>query len=221
MAELKVLGADRYGFVDRSLPIDAENDLTRLFETIFARSKGDVFVDAGAHIGTWTLRLAQFFRHVVAFEPHPDAHTALLEHLRLNDVHNVIVHRKGLSRSTGSAKLFLYDMPGHAAIDGHPTLPAAGVKQTGVLDIDVVALDSVELPGKVDLLKIDTEGHEEPVLEGAASTLSRDRPRLCIEGHTVEQRDRCIRLLGTHGLDRLRITPEQRYHDQAGWLLRN
>jgi len=198
------------------LPDDYEAVLTSQFERAFSGAHGDVFVDAGAHCGTWTLRLAHCFRHVVAFEPHPDNY----ETLSLDAPSNVTSAKLGLSRVSGKGALFLYDSPGHSAIGGSPVMD--GIACTGQIEITTMALDEWFLPGRLDLLKIDTEGHEMEVLEGARETLRRDRPRLCIENHSLELRRRAIEFLSSIGLSDVNIWPEEskRHPMESGYLLR-
>jgi Methyltransferase FkbM domain len=45
-----------------------------------------------------------------------------------------------------------------------------------------VPLDAIPIPGKVRLVKIDTEGHDLEVLIGMESLLRRDQPMLIVEG---------------------------------------
>jgi FkbM family methyltransferase len=161
------------------------------------------------------LRLAHLFRNVIAFEPHPESNEAL----RRSAPSNVEVVRHGLSRSVGSASLFLYDSPGHSAVEGSPVME--GVPRTGQIEIGIVPLDSWSLPGKLDLIKIDTEGHELEVLEGARKTLLRDRPRLCIENHSLELRRLTIEFLADIGLS-VQIWPDEsrRHPTEAGYCVR-
>lgn len=198
------------------LPDDYEHALTTQFERAFKDDHGDVFVDAGAHCGTWTLRLAPLFENVVSFEPHPDS----CETLRREVPPNVTVMQCGLSRHTGNGTLFLYDMPGHSAIDRSPVM--SGVECTGQIEIRTLSLDELELPGKLDLLKIDTEGYELEVLEGARETIRRDRPRLCIENHSLELRQRALDFLAAIDIFDVVIWPEEskRHPTEGGYLIR-
>lgn len=195
------------------LPDDYESAFTDQFERTFASNSGDVFVDVGAHCGTWTVRLARLFQHVVAFEPHPVNYEELVRFAPSN----VTTVRAGLSRRSGKALLFLYDTPGHSAIDGSPVM--VGVASSGQIEIETKALDEQTLPGRLSLLKIDTEGHEIEVLEGAIKTLMSDRPCLCIENHSLELRRRTIEILSDNGL-RVDVWPPDRHWTTAGYCIR-
>lgn len=198
------------------LPDDYESALTAQFETIFRKKRGDVFVDAGAHRGTWTMRLACLFEHVVAFEPHPENANALMDEAPSN----VTVWPGALSDRERRANLCLYDSPGHSALEGSPVM--AGIPPTGCLLVDTMALDEWEMPGRVDLLKIDTEGHELEVLAGARKTLVRDRPALCVENHSVALRDLALDFLRSVGITDASIWPNEacRHTTEGGYLIR-
>jgi len=196
------------------LPDDYEFALTDQFERVFTPDNlGDVFVDVGAHWGTWTVRLAPLFRHVVAFEPHPDSYAELARTVPSN----ATAKRAGLSRRSGESLLFLYDTPGHSAIDGSPVM--VGVASSGQIKIETTTLDDQTLPGKLDLLKIDTEGHEIEVLAGAIKTLTRDRPCLCIENHSLELRRKTIEILADNGLH-VDVWPPDRHWSTGGYCIR-
>ncbi|MGC8691602.1 MAG: FkbM family methyltransferase [Thermoplasmata archaeon] len=59
-------------------------------------------------------------------------------------------------------------------------------------------LDSFNLE-KVDILKIDVEGFECDVVEGAINTISKHKPKIIIETHGSRLRDKCTELLGSLG----------------------
>jgi hypothetical protein len=69
----------------------------------------------------------------------------------------------------------------------------------------MVRLDSLEFP-KVAVIKIDNEGWELPVLEGAIRLIERDMPRTIIEIHRPfeEQREQVMRLMREMGYTRIR-----------------
>lgn len=198
------------------LPDDYEINLTSQFERIFEARRGEVFVDAGAHCGTWTMRLARLFDRVISFEPHPENFAALMLEVPLS----VTPVQLALTDVSGPRDLCLYDSSGHSALEGSPMM--IGIPATGRLRVGAVALDDWRLPGKLDLFKIDTEGHELEVLQGARETLIRDRPRLCVENHSVELRELALGFLASIGLRDVSIWPieSQRHVTEGGYLMR-
>jgi len=74
-------------------------------------------------------------------------------------------------------------------------------KSREAIPTTVVKLDSLLEEGrlgKVTFLKIDTEGAEKQVLEGASDTIVRYRPYIVMEYHTPEDRDAINNILDTY-----------------------
>jgi len=151
-------------------PIDMALDkyeplTTRLFEEIV--KPGMVVIDIGAHVGYYTLLAARQVGtngKVYAFEPEPDNHAILLENLELNGYDNVVATRMAVSNQEGSATLFL------TALDsGRHSMYHQGLPERGSVSVETTTLDSF-LPAedrpRVNLIKIDVEGAEIPVLDG-------------------------------------------------------
>lgn len=144
--------------------------ISAIIERCQSRPVG-VIVDAGAMLGTHAVAWATAMPHTIhAFEP-SDRNARLL---RRNTSHlpNVVIHVSGLSDHAHRARLDID--PGNA---GH----AALVGMSGPVVVD--ALDALGF-ANVIAIKLDVEGHEARVLEGAARTIARDRPILLIEDWT-------------------------------------
>ncbi|MEU5881994.1 FkbM family methyltransferase [Spirillospora sp. NPDC047279] len=179
---------------DRVGPGPHEQDIWRLAAS-FA-TPGSAFVDVGAHVGHYSLRLSRDFTRVIAVEPNPAALYTLHLNLRLNDITNVTVHPVAAHASAARLRLWdPYNVTAGActrtlALDEPAILPADGTgsaAHTGVfLDevdarpIDLIAASS---PERIALIKIDIEGLEGRALAGAADTLRAHRPALLIEMH--------------------------------------
>lgn len=125
-----------------------------------------VAVDVGAHVGYWSRRLVKDFDHVYAFEAEPEH----AECLRANvDTDNITINQIALSSEPGSVKFSKsIDNSGMSRISDH-----------GV-EIECERLDRWKITD-VDLIKIDVEGHELAVLQGASQTIQRNRPVLFME----------------------------------------
>ncbi len=139
-------------------------------------------VDAGANKGVYLYHLCRRFQRVVAFEPLPQMAAYLAHAAPIN----AEVHGLALSNAAGVAEIRL--PRGYNELASLET--TAGVAGVDA-DIEVhttplATLDSFGL-GPVGLVKIDVEGHELNVLEGARSTLQRFHPTVLIE---VEERHR-------------------------------
>jgi FkbM family methyltransferase len=145
---------------------------------------GAVAVDVGANEGFYSYALARRFGTVHAFEPNP----RLAEELERHRPPNVQVHTVALSSCHGALDLYVplvhgVEQHGWASFN-RENLPGAG--EFHVLHVAVHPLDAFDLEG-VAFIKIDVEGHEIEVLDGALQTLQRNRPVVLIE---VKERNR-------------------------------
>ena len=150
---------------------------------------GAVAIDIGANLGEWTVPLARAVGaggQVFACEPAPLAAKALEATLRANALRQAEVIRCAVGDHDGSAEL---SMPVVTSVRTDTGTARIGAADRGheALSVPLNSVDS--LLGKrslrrVDLIKIDVEGHEKRVLDGAETTLSRFRPAMVIEtGH--------------------------------------
>ncbi len=168
---------------------------------------GDVVIDVGANIGLTTLaasRLVGDSGRVVAIEPHPRIFDYLAKNLRLNGVRNVVAHQAACGAEEGTLRLS--DL---RADDQNHVGPAAGGVETPVRRLD----DLVVGEPRVTLVKIDVEGFEKFVLEGAPATLGRTD---CVffescDAHFARYAyaiEDVLRLLTAHGFTVYRWRPE-------------
>ena len=138
--------------------------------------RGDLVVDAGANIGYMSVLAATAGAHVIAFEPNP----ALLPTLRHNLGTRGEVRPVALGAYRHQAVLIPPDPAAHNSGLGRLGKSTDG----GAVPVQVETLDG-ELRGRsVAILKLDVEGEEQAVLEGAASGLKGRRFRhIIFEDH--------------------------------------
>lgn len=129
-------------------------------------------VDGGAHVGSWSRAMSARFEVVHAIEPHPEHLMCLKANIWGNP--KVVVHEVALGEAPGIAT-----MREDLRYEGGNT-GGRHIYETGVGDIKIVTLDSLELPS-LGFLKLDVEGYEAYALRGAAQTLDRFRPIVMIE----------------------------------------
>lgn len=139
-----------------------------------------VLLDIGALHGIFSLAFAYERPEVmaVAIDPSPEACAIVAAHAAANRLSNIAV----VNRALGDRVMTL-DMVPHAH---HLEVLAAGaVDGRKVLNIPVTTVDllSDEMAIHPDIVKIDVEGYELHVLQGATRVLSTDRPDIMLELH--------------------------------------
>lgn len=149
---------------------------------LLSRRKG-VAVDAGANKGVFLYHLSRAYERVYGFEPLPQ----LASYLKEAAPANVTVHGAALSNAPGTATLRLpRGFIELGSLEAHTSDTWTTDAPIEEHEVELKTLDSLGLRD-VALLKIDVEGHELSVLEGARETISRYRPTVLVE---VEERHR-------------------------------
>ena len=136
-------------------------------------------LDIGANKGVYTYFLSRLSRHVFAYEPNP----VLAKFLTQSVGSNVTVQPFALSDSEGQATLsvpvidsLLHDQLG--TLNNHDTILGKSYS------VPLMPLDT-QGHTNVGFIKVDVEGHEEAVINGALNLFKQERPTLMIE---IEQR---------------------------------
>lgn len=142
---------------------------------------GDKVVDVGGNRGIYAFKLANMGAEVEVFEPNPECVRILEPWAAKRGVH---VHAVAISSSEGEAELRIPIDARGVEHDASATLDVLHAQDSRVETVPLRTLDSFGLRNLV-LIKIDVEGHEQSVLEGAAQTIATSRPALLIE---IEQR---------------------------------
>jgi FkbM family methyltransferase len=165
-----------------------EHELKNILAIADLLPANPVVVDVGANIGLVCVPIANAIRQnggiVHAFEVQRMMYYALCGTAALNDLDNLWVHHRGLGKASTSLKVPLPDY-GRPKDFGMVSL----LDQEKITDhetVEIVALDELKLPG-LDLLKIDVEGMEIEVLEGAKESIRTFRPWCWIEYWMVEK----------------------------------
>jgi FkbM family methyltransferase len=143
--------------------------------------KGDVFIDVGANIGWHSLNAAQFVGiegKVWAFEPSPSVFPILEKNIQENQFSQILAFQCGIGKEKGEIALYLNDAINRGASSAKVKAPDAVEVMIKVLTLDE-ALGQQGL--KVKMMKVDVEGMELEVLEGAKTRIKSDRPILIVE----------------------------------------
>lgn len=188
---LKFSARNKYRRADKS----QEPEL-RLLQQIV--NKNMTAVDIGANTGLYTYYLSIYAKTVIAFEPH----TLFANFLTKAVADNVVVINKGLSNNNIHLPFYIPLKSGHkqmniASFNKSTVQDTSYVKQM----IEVVTLDSMKFTD-VGYIKIDVEGHEHEVLEGAIETIESQKPVIQVEilGKQEEKAgDQALNYIKGHG----------------------
>jgi FkbM family methyltransferase len=141
-----------------------EPEETELLRKIVRR--GDVVVDVGANVGWYTLLSAHLVENtgkVIAFEPEPSSFSLLYKSIVKNNFQNILLFNRCVSNTGGPRKLWV----SKGNLGSHSIARSTGEE---AVDTEAVTLDACLSDLKinaVNLLKIDVEGAEPQVFEGA------------------------------------------------------
>jgi FkbM family methyltransferase len=136
--------------------------------------KEGLVLDLGANIGSTTVQFKHYFPDlkIWAFEPYPENFNLLkINTDRLSDVHCFNV-------GVGSKNSMVHFSDGDSQNSGVVRV----VSHSNNTNL-VLALDTINIPEPVKMIKIDIEGHELPAFEGMRDLLLRDKPIIWVEDH--------------------------------------
>lgn len=173
--------ARRYGF-------DLELDLSDLIDwylfwgfddpshdrLVALATATDVVIDVGANMGITAMRMVRYTGRVIAVEADPVNFARAKRNLELNAIRNVTLVNVGVSDRVGDGFI---ERPNKNNLGMNRIADAGEPIRLSTID---ALVEEYELKW-VDLIKIDTEGHEMLVLDGAAITLEAFRPQLFVE----------------------------------------
>lgn len=163
---------------------------------------GTTVLDVGANIGLSALELARAVGpkgEVIAFEPHPDTAARLDANLDANNAENVGIVYSAVGAAPGTVTF-------HES--AQPTLSSASIIPPDLVrsfEVPITTLDAVWHEAgepRVSALKIDVEGGELAVLQGAARMIASEHPAILLEAWSSEQRDPIDTLLEAAGYQR-------------------
>jgi FkbM family methyltransferase len=158
--------------IRRGRPASTGNLYTRLHEfsemgfVLHALRAGDLFVDVGANIGAYSILAASLPGvRCIAFEPTLDTYELLLENIVLNRYQSrVTPHRMAIGSDQGKISVTsTLDTVNHVMSDADE-----GVEKE---DVPLSTLDAVLEGDTPSIIKIDVEGYETPVVQGARATI--------------------------------------------------
>jgi FkbM family methyltransferase len=179
---------------------------TELFKEMV--KEGMIVVDIGANIGYYTLIAAKLVGKsgiVYAFEPEPITYELLCKNIEVNGYTNVVPIQKAVSNENGKTKIWC-DKVNFAS----PSFSRENVlifSEDNVLEDSFVEVETITLDEfmkntvgntKVDIMKVDAEGAEELIIDGAKQILESNNLKIIMEFWPLG-----LRNLGTDPLELL------------------
>ena len=124
-------------------------------------------VDVGSHIGFWSKDFTELFNHTYAFDPIPQVRECYVKNITKS---NYTLYPYGLGKE--EKKINVLNNPKETG-NTHAS-------DKGNLDVEIKTLDSFNLEN-IDYIKIDAEGYEIEVVEGAKKLIEKCKPFIHIE----------------------------------------
>lgn len=188
-----------------------EYPLRRYFEEITQ----DIFVDVGSHIGKYTVKVARQLKdngRVISVEPESSNFDMLKANVELNNLSNVTLLNAACWNKNEKLKLYL----AQRITGGHSVknpLSTDFVEVSGLKLDDILKDLQIE---HVDFIKVDAEGADGEVLEGAEETIARNpHLKIIFEAANENNLTKCQEVLGRHGFTIVLIVKDKYYARKA------
>jgi FkbM family methyltransferase len=183
-----IVGSSVHGCWLGTYELEKQAALARTIRT------GMTVFDIGANAGFYTLafsRLVGDEGHVWAFEPYAENAINILRHLKLNRIKNATLLQVAVVNRTGVTGFHV------AQNNSMGVITREGIYRVPSVTIDdLIADEIVPIP---EVIKIDVEGAESLVLDGARTLLRKQRTRLFVALHGDQQRLDCRGILESFG----------------------
>ena len=155
--------------------------------------RGETFVDVGANVGYYSLKIAKEYSAkgviVIAIEAHPQNYKALSKNIELNDFKCIRPINRAVSDHKAIVTLYervdtrnrirseFYSLSNAFLHESNVARP-----EGGSIEVECDTLDNILGDQRVDVMKIDIEGAEVSALKGATRTLKKLR-KIIVEVH--------------------------------------
>lgn len=150
------------------------------------------FLDIGAHTGIYTIvgNLEKTNNQIISIEPYFINFSRLLSNLKINNIDTSKCVLGAATNTEGFAKIDI-----KTNLDYHTS--GGTISDEGNFNVSKIKIDNLKLNKKIKGMKIDTEGHEFQVLDGAKKYLFQDRPNIIFEINE-KSFDQCVELLSSY-----------------------
>jgi FkbM family methyltransferase len=186
-----------------------EPETEMVFKEMAKTSK--VFLDVGANIGYFSFLVKQMSPQakVHSFEPLPQNISAYHNNCKLNGFSSMTLHEVCVADKKGDTEFLIppSEESGWGRMAHRDLFNGEKIKRS-VITLDEFC-EQNQITG-VDLMKIDVEGYEFKVLQGAQKLIETQRPRICIELN-----EPCLLDTGTSGEEIFKFFKERNYEMHA------
>ncbi len=176
-----VYGKNCAGFGGRGLYLSGDDIEPELQYLQLLLEPGGVFVDVGSCVGVYSLKAAKYIGEagvVLALEPFPDVLSILYKNVRANGFTNIRLRNICAGETTESSSLWMNsNKPNSFSL----VKSDAGASSISTFTMALDDLFKYEKLDRLDYLKVDAEGAEQKVLEGAHKILKKYRPIIQLE----------------------------------------
>src|SRR5690606_23467053 len=161
---------------DREAPFEPE---TMEFINTALSHRDGCFIDVGASTGWYSCIMAKRGHDVIAFEPNRNAMKRLRENMNRN---RLFIHCFEAAASNDKGRGILHHNKNELLTSGG-SLNGVHCANPGAYHVDKMRIDdAVNIP--VAVIKIDVEGYELRVLQGAEKTIMKNKPRMILEANS-------------------------------------
>jgi FkbM family methyltransferase len=183
--------------------------VTKLLNLVVKRD--DIVLECGANIGYYSLLLSRLVRpkgRVIAVEPNPEIAKILKMNLCINDIDNVEVIETALGQNEGEADFYVCQSSNLSSFKNSWLDDFVFVRRVPMQRIDSLV---AQLGYSINAIRMDVEGFEVEILEGAVETLRKNSPKILIEYHKekigVQQAEETLRWLSEEGYQIMIVIP--------------
>ncbi len=152
-----------------------------LLNKVIQNIKHPVVFDIGANIGNHCISISHNCETIYAFEPEHATNINLNKNIQLNNINNIYTYETGLSDSEKTSDFYINISGNTGASTLHPDDKNTHYKKCQIkltTGDKFVTENSVK---KIDLIKIDIEGHEIQALEGMKESINLFKPVILME----------------------------------------
>ena len=151
-------------------------------------------IDVGANAGYYAIPLSFAFESVYAFEPVPKIYKKLKKNIELNEIQNIVVYPEAIGAKDSKATFYYQE-----SIDddkniniGLSSFSKRNNFKTKKFEVKVNRLDTLFAGRNIGLIKVDVEGHEFLVFQGARNLLTQQKPVVVWEASINISRDNAL-----------------------------